>query len=392
MLGLSEKLNIMKESIKGRNAKVMIIGLGSVGGYLLDYLLSSGDSGLEVYVAGRNEEKMVSDVNIVRVASLIRNQNRTNVVIRSDVDLEDVDSIARCLEECRPDIIVNSSRAYPGLKYGSISWKNVRAYGIWAPLAIKYTKNIMEAWQQAKSSAVVINTSYSDGVIPWLKSAGKPYPDLGSGNINHLIPRIKFAAARECGIQDYWNIDITYAVSHFHDVVISKEGQTEGVEQMIRIRYGEKTLKPDMDRIFAACKIPMPTDAKRNMMNASSNYQAISGLLRAVRNRERIKLHIPGALGELGGYPVIVDGSRDTPAVFVDEGVFSLQEMREKNRKSMALDGIEGIQGDELIYTDGLIEKVQAAFSARLPKRVSLGQAEQTADFLVERVILKAVQ
>ncbi len=73
---------------------------------------------MEVYVAGRNEEKMVSDVNIVRVASLIRNQNRTNVVIRSDVDLEDVDSIARCLEECRPDIIVNSSRAYPGLKYG----------------------------------------------------------------------------------------------------------------------------------------------------------------------------------------------------------------------------------------------------------------------------------
>ena len=136
----------------------------------------------------------------------------------------------------------------------------------------------------------------------------------------------------------------------------------------------------------------MPVDAKRNMMNASSNYQVISGLLRAVRNRERIKLHIPGALGELGGYPVIVDGSRDTPAVFVDEGVFSLQEMREKNRKSMALDGIEGIQGDELIYTDGLIEKVQAAFSARLPKRVSLGQAEQTADFLVERVILKAVQ
>ena len=46
-----------------------------------------------------------------------------------------------------------------------------------------------------------------------------------------------------------------------------------------------------------------PVDAKRNMMNASSNYQIISGLLRAVRSRERTKLHIPGALGELGGYP-----------------------------------------------------------------------------------------
>ena len=176
MLGLSEKLNIMKESIKGRNAKVMIIGLGSVGGYLLDYLLSSGDSGLEVYVAGRNEGKMVADVNIVRVASLIRNQNRTNVVIRSDVDLEDVDSIARCLEECRPDIIVNSSRAYPGLKYGSISWKNVRAYGIWAPLAIKYTKNIMEAWQEQSCCDQHILFRRGD---PMVKIGGKAVSGFG---------------------------------------------------------------------------------------------------------------------------------------------------------------------------------------------------------------------
>ena len=36
MIALDEKLNIMRDSIKGRNVKVMIIGLGSVGGYLLD--------------------------------------------------------------------------------------------------------------------------------------------------------------------------------------------------------------------------------------------------------------------------------------------------------------------------------------------------------------------
>lgn len=391
MLGLSEKLNIMKESIKGRNAKVMIIGLGSVGGYLLDYLLSSGDSGLEVYVAGRNEEKMVSDVNIVRVASLIRNQNRTNVVIRSDVDLEDVDSIARCLEECRPDIIVNSSRAYPGLKYGSISWKNVRAYGIWAPLAIKYTKNIMEAWQQAKSRAVVINTSYSDGVIPWLKSAGRPYPDLGSGNINHLIPRIKFAAAGECGIRDYWNIEITYAVSHFHDVVISKEGQTEGVEQMIRIRYGEKTLKPDMDRIFAACKIPMPTDAKRNMMNASSNFEIIQGILAAVREEKKVRLHCPGAFGEIGGYPVVIDGTEREIKAYIDEACFDLESMRRKNRESIYLDGIEAIESGSLFYTDELIEKCRDAFGITLMKQVAFEEIESAAKFLIREVIEKQI-
>ena len=91
----------------------------------------------------------------------------------------------------------------------------------------------MEAYELSNSKAIVINTSYSDAVIPWLKSAGKAYPDFGSGNINHLLPRIKFALAEENNIEDWWNIDITYAVAHFHDVVISKEGKTEGVDQLI---------------------------------------------------------------------------------------------------------------------------------------------------------------
>lgn len=38
--------------------KVMIIGLGSVGTYLLDYLYSSGDPSLEIVAVGRNAEKM----------------------------------------------------------------------------------------------------------------------------------------------------------------------------------------------------------------------------------------------------------------------------------------------------------------------------------------------
>ena len=64
--------------------------------------------------------------------------------------------------------------------------------------------------------------------------------------------------------------------------------------------------------------------------------------------------------------------------------------MREKNRQSMALDGIEGIQKDCLIYTDVLIEKVRSAFDVPLPKRVRLADADQTADFLIREIILKA--
>lgn len=127
---LGEKLNELKKELKKRKVRIMILGLGSVGCYLLDYLMSTADEEMEIFVAGRNEDKMQSDVNIIQVAAMIRGQNRTKIHVVGNVDFNCVESIQQCLKECEPDIIVNSSRAYSGLKYGSISWKNVRAYGI----------------------------------------------------------------------------------------------------------------------------------------------------------------------------------------------------------------------------------------------------------------------
>jgi len=389
MKTLDERLNILRSNTEIRKVKIMIMGLGSVGTYLLDYLLSCKDETLEVCVVGRNAEKMLSDVNIVRISSLIRNQNRTNVKIIGDVDFNDISSVTECICSYRPDFIVNSSRAYSGLKYGSISWKNIRAYGIWAPLAVKYTKNIMEAYELAESDAIVINTSYSDAVIPWLKSAGKAYPDFGSGNINHLIPRLRFAVADKYEITDYWNIDITYATSHFHDVVISKEGHTEQIEQLIEIRYGGKKLSPDMDGIFAMCRIAMPVDAKRNMMNASSNFEIIRGVLDAVRGRAKIKLHCPGVFGEIGGYPVIIDGTGPLPGAYIDQEIFDLDAMRKKNRESIYLDGIRDVAGGTLYFTEELIEKVRQAFSVSMMKEVRFEDIEEAAQFLITEIIEK---
>lgn len=391
MKTLDEKLDILRDSILHRKVRIMIMGLGSVGSYLLDYLMSTSDEEMEIYVVGRNREKMISDVNIVRVASLIRKQNKTFVKVRDNVDFNDVASISSCIQECQPDIIVNSSRAYSGLKYGSISWKNVRAYGIWAPLAIKYIKNIMEAYEEAQSNAIVINTSYSDAVIPWLKSAGKAYPDFSSGNINHLIPRIKFAVGKEYGIQDYWNIDVTYAVSHFHDVVISKEGQIEGISQLIYIQYNGKKLEPDMDKIFNACKIPMPVDAKRNMMNASSNFEIICNILSVVREKKKVKMHCPGVFGEIGGYPITIDGRGTKIKAYIEEEHFDLETMRKKNRESIYLDGIENVENGTLYYTNELIAKCKDVFGVSLMKEVGFGEIEKAAQFLISEVIEKNI-
>lgn len=386
-----EKLRAISAKIdSGKRLRILILGLGSVGNYLLNYLLSTSDEGIEIVVAGRNAQKMQSDVNIARVSALIRRENKTQVKVVGDVDLEDVNSIAHCLSKVQPDFIVNTSRVFAGLKYGSISWVNVRAYGIWTPLSIRYIRNIMEAYEKSGCRAIVINTSYSDGTIPWLKSAGKAYPDFGSGNLNHIVPRVKMAVAEIIGIDDFWNIDVDLATAHFHDVVISKEGQTEGVEQLIRVVYKGKTLEIGQDEIFSRCAISMPTDAKRNMMNASSNFDIIECILRALRGKCEEKFFSPGAFGEIGGYPVLVKGA--TCQARIDTSVFTLDEMRQKNRKSIYLDGIEKIEGGSLFYTDELLEKVKRAFGVDLPKQVKFDEIDSTAEKIIDEIILPALE
>ena len=382
---LEKKLAAIKNRDENGKIKIMIIGLGSVGNYLLDYLMSTADEKLEIIVAGRNRDKMEKDVNIIKVASLIRRQNRSRVLIEDGVNLDNTDSVADAIEKHEPDIIVNTSRVYSGLKYGSISWSNIRAYGIWIPLSIKYIRNIMIACKKARSSALVINTSYSDGTIPWLKSAGLMYPDFGSGNLNHLLPRIKFAVAKEYDIKDFWNINVILSTAHFHDVVISKEGQNEGIRQLLQIEYKGKVLDADQDDILKKSRISMPVDAKRNMMNASSNFDIIQCILRAVRNGSKEIFYSPGAFGEIGGYPVFIDGKELTADICTD--VFSLEEMREKNLASINLDGIEKIENGSMYYTDHLIEKTRRAFGVELPKEVPFDKIDETAGFIIHNII-----
>lgn len=391
MKTLNEKFNLLKEKINNNEKiTIAIFGLGSVGCYLLDYLVSLADPQLRLIVVGRNVEKMRQDVNIIRTAATIRRQLRSEIIIEGDCDFKDVTSIEKVLRKTRPDFIVNSSRLFAGLKYGTISWSNLRAYGIWTPMSVLLGKNIMEAYQKAECHAISINTSYSDAVIPWLKSSGMAYFDFGSGNLNHLIPRMKFYVAEKCGIANLNDIDITLVASHFHDVVISKEGHTEGIRLLLSITYQGKELDINHDEIYKACGIPMPTDQKRNMMNASSNFDIINSILTAIREKKVAKIHTPGVDGHIGGYPFVIDGTGEEVKGYLAPN-YPLEQMEQVNRKSIYWDGIENVADGYLIYTDELIQKVKDRFDVIIPKKVLLSEAESVANLLIEGIIRKSM-
>lgn len=386
MLTINEKLPLLKERLNNTRepVRILILGLGSVGNYLLDYLVSLADPRLEITVAGRNEERMRKDVNIVRTAAAIRRQMRSRINVKT-VDLSDVESIAALLREVHPDFLVNSSRVYAGLKYGSISWHNFRAYGVWTPLSVEFAANIIRACIASDCNAITINTSYSDAVIPWIKGALGYTFDFGSGNLNHLIPRMKFYVADKYGVDNPNDIDIILATSHFHDVVISKEGHSEGDPMLIKVSVNGKTVDVDTEEMLKACSIEMPVDQKRNMMNASSNFDIINSILRALREEKTLRIHTPGAEGEIGGYPYLIDGANASGRI--DTSAFTLEEMRAANRRSIYHDGIMNVADGILEYTPELLGKVKEAFGCGLPSRIPLAESHDAARILIDRII-----
>ena len=146
MKTINEKLKKLQQDIVGgKPITLMILGLGSVGTYLLDYLINLANPKLKIVVVGRNIDKLQSDVNIIRTSATIRRQMASEIVIDANCDLNNIEQIAEVINKYNPHFIINTSRFYSGLKYGSISWTNLRAYGIWTPLSVCYRRQSEQA-------------------------------------------------------------------------------------------------------------------------------------------------------------------------------------------------------------------------------------------------------
>lgn len=382
---INDKLRKLLTKIDNKQSiKVAIFGLGSVGNYLLNFLLDYSDKDMQIIVVGRDDKKLEQDLNIATVGASIRGTLKSKTYFKK-LDFNNIDELTNFFQEEKPDFVVNSSRAYSGIKYGAISWHNIRAYGIWTPLSISIIKNIMIAHKESNSNAIVINTSYSDAVNSWLKSSDLNYPDFGSGNLNHLIPRIKFAVKKLLNLDYSEKVDVIISTSHFHDVVISKEGQTENINPLLKILVNDKEVDIDHNKIYKLCAISMPTDQKRNMMNASSNFEIITKILNALKYRKEEIFHSPGVFGNIGGFPIIINGENCSIKFY--EQYFSLEEMKKHNLNSIYLDGIENIDNSFLIYTDELLKKVKDIFNVDLPKKVHFNDIEDIAKLLIEKVI-----
>lgn len=366
---------------KFASAKILVVGLGSTGNYVLDMatkMEAFRDCAFTV-VSRTPAETAEKRLNITRVSSGLFDLFPEIGYRRGDVN--DVDGMAELIRRLDPDIVAYTGRYMKGLKYGEYSYPNNIGYGVWLPLAVVLPEKLMQAVKAAGSRARVINTSYGDGVSPALASVGLA-PYVSAGNLNHLIPRIKRAAANLAGGgKRPEQVEVRLAGSHFLNTYVSKEGDPRGSAYRLDWNVdGEKPAGITDAALFAACGVPTISGPERNWMIASDVVRLME-LMLAQDGRE-YAIHAPGPFGLIGGYPLLFRNGE----MRLDETAFSRDEMIRVNEDSLRRDGVDGIDAAGLHFTDEARERMREVFGFDYPRTVTVADCEPFAEELARMI------
>lgn len=355
--------------------KVMIIGYGSTGKYVLDMLSRMREmSDHEFLIVSRTPEAEAKKrINLTLVSAGIMG-SYPRIRYRA-CDINEVERLSELIGEEQPAVIAYTGRYMKGFKYGEFSYPNQIGYGVWTPLAVVLVEKLMRAVKRSGVQTRVINTSYGDAVSPLLAAHGLA-PYTSAGNLNHLIPRIARANEMLTG-RPAAQCDVTFVGSHYANTYISKEGTPKGSPVLLHIEGGESGKE---DEIWKLCAIPTASGPERNIMIASDVAMLICLMLD--QSGEEKKIHAPGPFGKIGGYPLLFRHGQ----MRIDETHFSLEEMERVNTDSLRCDGVDRLDENGIHFTAEAAEKMKSVFGMEYPRTLALEDCERFSQRLAEKL------
>ena len=325
-----------------RKFKIAIVGNGSASKYLQDYLVnfdtSYGDVDVDIFSRTEcNEYKMRN------IASLLNSRRVCKVNFNFvKIDLDDTRDFLKFIEYIRDDnynIVVNLTRAISHLKYGSMSFDKGIGYGVWLPLALRYSYKIAEALQSGKcKKTLYVNSSYPDATVPIIQKFAYKNT-VGIGNASHIIPRLA----------NYYNVksrNINIVGGHYLDIMFCG-GKPMNCDYVAGIYTDSSTkLKPvDLAEIQESCNRPfldMPKGAVRNLAIAEDAYTVID----VVANLSSIIIHLVGIDGLTGSVPCYFrSGDRFTRSSSI--GMIPQEEIERVCSDNLKADGVELVKVGE---------------------------------------------
>ncbi|MFD5778902.1 hypothetical protein [Streptomyces sp. NPDC126933] len=322
---------------------VMIVGLGNMGGHVLDMLLRRPESP-RVIVAGRDAEHLERRANLsVLAATHLGYEPNVDTAV---LDVHDIDRTAETLARLRPDIILStvSLQAWwvvTELPAPILDDLNQAEIGPWLPMQLTLIYKLMQAVRASGIDTKVANAALPDATHRILDSAGLA-PTVGIGNVANAIPALRRAAAEVLG-EPLSQVTVRLVAEHFATTRLPRKGHADGAPFHFSVyRDGtDVTGTVDVDRVLktAASRYPRTGGKVGVMLTAASAVTVLDALM----SEDEVLVHTPGPLSLIGGYPAWVSSTKVSLALPDGLGV---EEAKRINAGGLVYEGIDEIGED----------------------------------------------
>ncbi len=332
---------------------IMIIGVGELGGILLEYLCRVPGI-CNIVTADANEEwgfrKNNSAILGASYMGLYPN------IQFQPLDLLDIERTAETLKRINPTLIYNGTTLQSWWVVNELPPDvNKRLYkyrcglGPWESVHLALTSKLMKAVKMSGIETYVVNSSYPDVTNPSLARVGLA-PTVGIGNMDLIIPYIQKAASEILNVP-MSNVNVELIAHHYHGYCWCRAGTGHEAPHYLRVYVGNEDVTSrlgDMKQFISE----LPKRAMRPAGRHGQYLVAASSLknILAIMNDTGEITHAPGPQGLEGGYPVRL--SRKGAEVVLPGGM-SLQEVRDLMLQAQQYDGVQEIRDNgDVVLTE----------------------------------------
>ena len=333
--------------------KIMLIGVGELGGIVLEYLCRIPNI-CEIVTADSNK-----DWGFRKTNSAIEGASYMGLYPKIKfypIDLLNIEQTAELLKKINPTIICNGTTLQSWwvvnelpLDVNAKLYRNKCALGPWLAMHLALSYKLMKAVKMAGIDTYVVNTSYPDVTNASLAKVGLT-PTIGAGNMDLSIPYFQKVTSELLKVP-IGNVSVELIAHHYHAYYWCRYGTGVEAPFYLRIYVGHEDVTTKLGNIKKLiAELP-----KRAMRPAGRHGQfvvagSVAKNIMAIYNDTGEITHSPGPQGLEGGYPVKL--SRRGSEVVLPRGM-TLKQARELNVKAQAYDGIKKVRDNgDIVVTD----------------------------------------
>lgn len=327
---------------------IMIVGLGDLGGWVLEFLARC--QGVSRIVTTDIREEW-GEAKTMTAAVGASQQGYNKRLEFHKLDVTDIDRTAGLLSNVQPDLIYSATTLQswwvPYLLPTDIALKAKRA-GM-GPLVAGHLPLIHKLMQAIKKSGIrtkVLNNSFPDVINPvlWRNGLG---PDIGSGNSDMIMEDIRQKVSYDLNVPPQ---EIAIYLYTAHSTCM--QAAMRDIPFWLKIYVAGRDITSNYDsrelvRGFAA--LYMPAKMTTWLTHPRVAASAVKNIM-AMMNDTNELTHLPGPNGLPGGYTVRV--SAKGAEVALPEGL-TLEDAIQVNLDALKFDGIKEIKDDgTLVFTE----------------------------------------